>query len=165
MDSGRYIGKRIEQLAVAQAVYKLAAAQVSTREPGNLRNEVDDHFREAFESTGAKSFDVRIGGEKVGTYSIKTTKGKQSIGLETYDEAAYREWCEANGYVKTVIDEDAVAANFEETGEVPDGCQVAHFDTPEGAYAGSALRVDPAMVNRAIGGANVMPMLMGGESL
>lgn len=159
------ITKRIEQLAVAQAVYKLAAAKVSTREPGNLRSEVDDHFREAFESTGAKSFDVRIGGEKVGTYSIKTTEGKRSIGLETHDPAAYRAWCEANGFVKTVIDEDAAAANFEETGEVPDGCSIAYFDTPEGAYAGSALRVDPAMVNRAIGGANVMPMLMGGEAL
>lgn len=159
------ITKRIEQLAVAQAVYKLAAAQVSTREPGNLRAEVDDHFREAFESTGAKSFDVRIGGEKVGTYSIKTTKGKKSTCLETYDEAAYRAWCEANGFVKTVIDEGAVYANFQETGEVPDGCQVASVEMPDGVYAGSALRVDPAMVNRAIGGANVMPMLMGGDEL
>ena len=126
------IAKRIEQLAVAQAVYKLSAEQVSTKEPGNLRAEVDAHYREMFEKTGAKSFEVRIGREKVGTYSIKTTEGKRSIGLETHDPAAYRAWCEANGFVKTVIDEDAAAANFEETGEVPDGCSIAYFDTPEG---------------------------------
>lgn len=156
------IAKRIEQLAVAQAVYKLAASMVSTKEPGNLRADVECHFREAFESTGAKSFDVRIGGERVGTYSIKTTKGKKVLKLRTYDHDAYKEWCKESHFIKTVIDEEAVETYFTETGNIPDGCEVVEVETPDGAYNGGSLRIDPEKVNHALGGADVLPMLMGG---
>lgn len=157
------ITKRIEQLAVAQAVYKLAAAQVSTKEPGNLRGEVDEHYRGLFEQTGAKSFEIRIGGEKVGTYSVKVTKPKVQTVCDCYDHGAYLAWCEEHGFVKTVIDEEAAHAHFLETGEVPDGCNVSEVETPGGQYAGGSIRVDVPAVNRALGGEVSIALLGGGE--
>lgn len=157
------IAKRIEQLAVAQAVYKLSAEQVSTKEPGNLRSEVDAHYREMFEQTGAKSFEIRIGDKKVGTYSVKVTKPKVQTVCDCYDQSAYLAWCEEHGFVKTVIDEDAAHAHFLETGEVPDGCNVSEVETPGGQYAGGSIRVDVPSVNRAVCG-EVSIALLGGDA-
>lgn len=156
------IADRIAKLAVAQAVYKLAAEQVSTREPGNLRAYVDEYYRGLFEATGAKSFEVRIGDEKVGTYSVKVTKQKMQTVCDCYNPSAYRAWCEEHGFVKTVIDEDAAHAHFLETGEVPDGCNVSQVETPGGQYAGGSVRVDIPAVNRALGG-EVSIALLGGD--
>lgn len=157
------IADRIAKLAVAQAVYKLAAEQVSTKEPGNLRSEVDAHYRELFEQTGAKSFEIRIGEEKVGTYSVKVTKPKKQTVCDCYNPSAYRAWCEEHGFVKTVIDEDAAHAHFLETGEVPDGCNVSQVETPGGQYADGSIRVDVPAVNRALGG-EVSIALLGGDA-
>lgn len=156
------IAKRIEQLAVAQAVYKLAAKQVSTKEPGNLRAEVDAHYREMFEQTGAKSFDVRIGGEKVGTYGVRVTKPETRVRLKVTDSRALMAWCEANDCLRVDPDMRRVESIFGETGELPDGCEVEATSAPGGEYAGSSLRIDPEKVNNALGGADVLPMLMGG---
>lgn len=156
------IADRIAKLAVAQAVYKLSAEQVSTKEPGNLRSRVDEYYRGLFEATGAKSFEIRIGGEKVGTYSVKVTKPKKQTVCDCYNPSAYRAWCEEHGFVKTVIDEDAAHAHFLETGEVPDGCNVSQVETPGGQYAGGSVRVDIPAVNRALGG-EVSIALLGGD--
>lgn len=156
------IADRIAKLAVAQAVYKMAAEQVSTREPGNLRAYVDEYYRGLFEATGAKSFEIRIGDEKVGTYSVKVTKQKMQTVCDCYDQSAYLAWCEEHGLVKTVIDEDAAHAHFLETGEVPDGCNVSEVETPGGQYAGGSVRVDIPAVNRALGG-EVSIALLGGD--
>lgn len=156
------IAKRIEQLAVAQAVYKLAAEQVSTKEPGNLRAEVDAHYREMFEQTGARSFDVRIGGEKVGTYGVRVTKPETRVRLKVTDSRALMAWCEANDCLRVDPDMRRVESIFGETGELPDGCEVEATSAPGGEYAGSSLRIDPEKVNNALGGADVLPMLMGG---
>ena len=157
------ISRRIEQLAVAQAVYKLAAEKVKTNEPGNLRAEVDAHYRELFEQTGAKSFDIRIGEEKVGTYSVKVTKPKRQTVCDCYDQSAYLAWCEEHGFVRKVIDEDAASAYFEETGELPFGCNVTEVETPGGQYAGGSLCVDVPAINRALGG-EVPIALLGGDA-
>ena len=159
------IAKRIEQLAVAQAVYKLAAAQVSTREPGNLRAEVDEHFREMFDATGGKSFEVRVAGKNVGTYFVKTTKPSTSVRLKVTDRRALMAWCEANDALSVEPDIRRVESIFAETGEVPDGCETEATATPGGEYAGSSLRIDPVKVNDALAGADVLPMLMGGGEL
>lgn len=159
------ISKRIEQLAVAQAVYKLAAAQVSTKEPGNLRDEVDGHFREAFESTGAKSFDVPIAGQRVGTYSVKLTKPKEDTVMTIVDRDAFEDWCRENGCVREVFDEERAFGTFLSTGELPGGCHVTKVTSPGGEFSGGTLRIDPEKVNDALGGADVLPMLMGGNEL
>lgn len=156
------IADRIAKLAVAQAVYKLSAEMVSTKDPDNLRAYVDEYYRGLFEATGAKSFEIRIGGEKVGTYSVKVTKPKKQTVCDCYNPSAYRAWCEEHGFVKTVIDEDAAHAHFLETGEVPDGCNVSQVETPGGQYAGGSVRVDIPAVNRALGG-EVSIALLGGD--
>lgn len=158
------ITKRIEQLAVAQAVYKLSAEQVSTKEPGNLRAEVDAHYRELFEQTGAKSFEVRIGSEKVGTYGVCVTKPETRMRLKVTDSRALMAWCEANDCLRVEPDMRRVESIFGETGELPDGCEVEATSTPGGEYSGGSLRIDPEKVNAALGGADVLPMLMGGDA-
>lgn len=156
------IAKRVEQLAVAQAVYKLAAEKVNTKEPGNLRSEVDMYYREMFEQTGAKSFEIRIGKEKVGTYSVLVTKPETRVRLKVTDARALMAWCEANDALRVEPDMQRVESIFGETGELPDGCEVEATSAPGGEYAKSSLRIDPEKVNNALGGADVLPMLMGG---
>lgn len=158
------ITKRIEQLAVAQAVYKLSAEQVSTKEPGNLRSRVDEYYRGLFEATGAKSFEVRIGGEKVGTYGVSVTKPETRVRLKVTDSRALMAWCEANDCLRVEPDMRRVESIFGETGELPDGCEVEATSTPGGEYSGGSLRIDPEKVNAALGGADVLPMLMGGDA-
>lgn len=157
------IADRIAKLVVAQAVYKLAAEQVSTREPGNLRAYVDEYYRGLFEATGAKSFEIRIGGEKVGTYGVRVTKPETSVRLKVTDSRALMAWCEANDCLRVEPDMRRVESIFGETGELPDGCEVEASSTPGGEYAGSSLRIDPEKVNNALGGADVLPMLLGGD--
>lgn len=159
------IAKRIEQLAVAQAVYKLAAAQVSTREPGNLRSEVDEHYHGLYLETGAKSFDVSIAGQKVGTYSVKLTKPKEDTVMTVVDRDAFEAWCRENGCVREVFDEERAFGTFLSTGELPGGCHVTKVTSTGGEFSGGTLHIDPEKVNAALGGAEVMPMLMGGDEL
>ena len=98
------IADRIAKLVVAQAVYKLSAEQVSTKEPGNLRSRVDEYYRGLFEATGAKSFEVRIGGEKVGTYGVNVTKPETRVRLKVTDSRALMAWCEANDCLRVEPD-------------------------------------------------------------
>lgn len=156
------ITKRIEQLAVAQAVYKLAAAQVSTREPGNLRSEVDEHYHGLYLETGAKSFDVSIAGQKVGTYSVKLTKPKEDTVMTVVERDAFEAWCRENGCVREVFDEERAFGTFLSTRRSAGGCHVTKVTSPGGEFSGGTLHIDPEKVNHALGGADVLPMLMGG---
>lgn len=158
------IAKRIEQLAVAQAVYKLAEARVSTNVAGNLRGEVDEHYHGLYLETGAKNFDVFIAGQKVGTYSVKLTKPKEDTVMTVVDRDAFEAWCRENGCVREVFDEERAFGTFLSTGELPGGCNVTKVTSPGGEFSGGTLRIDPEKVNAALGGAEVMPMLMGGDA-
>lgn len=153
--------QQIEKLAVAQAVYKVAANAVSTKDPDSLRAQVDEYYRGMYEQTGAKSYDLKIGGEKVGTYSIKTTKEKNEQQLVVNDNDAFARWCAANDCIKVINDFDKACDLFAETGEMPDGCELITKTTPEGLYAGSTLRVDPYKVNKQIGGTLTNAGLLG----
>lgn len=153
--------KQIEKLAVAQAVYKVSGEVVSTKDPDSLRSQVDEYYRGLFEQTGAKSFDLKIGDEKVGTYSIKTTKAKEEKRLVVKDDEAFTRWCTANNCIKVVNDFDKAYSMFLETGEVPDGCEYLTKITQEGYYNGSALRIDPYTVNKALGEALSITGLLG----
>ena len=57
----------VERLAVAQMLYNEAAKLVSTKDRDSLRASVDRRYKELYDSTGCKSYDVRIGDDVVGT--------------------------------------------------------------------------------------------------
>ena len=55
----------VERLAVAQMLYNEAAKLVSTKDRDSLRASVDRRYKELYDSTGCKSYDVRIGDDAV----------------------------------------------------------------------------------------------------
>ena len=65
------------------------------------------------------------------------------------DLDAYVQWCLENACMTT---DDAMAQRrFEETGELPAGCDLVTEETPE-TVAGATLKVDEAKVAAALGG-------------
>lgn len=130
----------VELFTAMQALYSALGAALSTKDTDNIRAEVDDHFAELYETTGAKSFDLKVGGEKRGTYSIKFTKAKSEKRLEVDNRAEYLEWARANGFVRETVDDAAVRAHFESTGDIPAGCIVQSLDIPA-QYAGGTIRL------------------------
>lgn len=145
----------IEKLAIAQAFYKSIAEVVSTKDPGNLRGTVDAHFRDLYEQTGAKSFDLKLFGEKVGTYSLtlaKPTPESKRLDFEVSDKAAFMEWVKRSGMFQ--IDWDAIRANFLDTGEMPEGCNIVEVitpGTPGGEVKNGSIRVNVSDVIDALG--------------
>lgn len=150
----------IKNLAVAQALYKVVKERVGTGDPYNLRGEVDAIMRERFEQArklgiAPKSFDIEIDGEKVGTYSITTSKPKPAetrMELQVGSKAELTKWAYERGFVS--VDLKAVQAYFEDTGEVPDGCEIAPVTVPAdkgGKITRTALKIDPVKVSCSLG--------------
>jgi len=151
----------IKRLALAQALFKAIKAEVGTGNEFNLRGRVDGIMRERFAQArqlglAPKSFDVEIDGEKVGTYSITTTKAQPAeshVELRVADEEALLRWAVENGCWK--VDMEAVNALFAATGEVPLGCEPHEVSTPAiegGKISRTSLRIDPEKVAEALGG-------------
>ena len=103
-----------------------------------------------------KSFDIEVDGEKVGTYSITTTKPKpaeERVELRVESDEELLRWAVENGC--WMVDMDAVNALFEATGEVPPGCKAEKVSTPAvkgGSISRTSLRIDPGKVAEALGG-------------
>ncbi len=150
----------IRDLCVAQALYKAISAEVKTRDEFNLRGKVDGIMAERFAQAkqlglAPKSFDLEIDGEKVGTYSISTTKEKPAethVELEVENRMALLEWALPLGYYQ--VDMAAVEEHFARTGEVPPGCLAVPRSTPAvrgGRIEKTTLRIDPVKVADALG--------------
>ena len=166
----------IERLVIAQALLKTVTKYTSTKDPDSLRARADADMLANYERMGMKSVDLRINGEKVGTYSVKVSKPTPSTTRTRLvvddSEEAYRwavrsatdefeDWCIAN------IDRFCQYA-LDEFGEVADG---AHVETdtmaaqPERA-TGTVLKVDVPKVAHTLGGelpVAVSGLLEGGE--
>lgn len=148
----------VERLAVAQAFQKAVGDLTATKDPDNLRGRVDAEMVGAFYSNpmAGKSFDLKLLGEKVGTYSMTVSKPKpQKVEriLDVKDSKAFREWAERGGFME--VDMAAVQEHFEESGEVPEGCDIATLVTPAdegGAVTRTTLKVEPEAVARVLGG-------------
>ena len=144
-----------ERLFVAQAFYNSIGDMVSTKKAGNLRDEVNEQYKRLYEMTGAKSFDAKLLGQKVGTFSLTVSKPTESstiTTLEVADKQALYDWAAVNGYL--VVDMDAVTRHFEESGEVPDGCAAVEIERPGdpgGRVTRTTLKVDAESVVKALG--------------
>jgi hypothetical protein len=142
----------IQQLTVAQYLYKRVAGIVSTKDPESLRTMCDHAAIDRYEAEGAKSFDLKLDGQKVGTYSVKVSKPKRATErtvLVVDDWDAYLNECcdELWSYVKDVLIDasaDVLDAYFTETGDVPTW---AHTEIRRTAQeppraTGTTLRID-----------------------
>lgn len=164
----------LERLAVAQAVYKAVAGQVSANDPCSLRSRADAELMAMYDSIGVRSVDVKIGGQKVGTYSVqmgKATKEARSRRLRVDDPGRVSAWADENEAELSEWLSCAweLFANwvFESYGEVPDGAEVVEtvFPALPERPRGTVLRVDPGKVARALRGElpSYVAGLLGGE--
>ena len=164
----------MEKLAIVQAIYKSIAEDVSTKNPDGLRRAVDEQMAALYEQTGAKSFDMKVNGEKVGTYSLtiaKPTEGTVEKRFEVEDpEAAVdsADYALYHLYAKAHA-EDFAAWVLEEHGEMLDGCRLTDYAVPgdAGGYiTRTTIRVDPTKVAEAVGpalGSDIRMLLGGGH--
>lgn len=150
-----------ERLFVAQALYNAVKEVVSTRDSGNLREAVDEYYHQRYDEDGSKSFECRINGTKVGTYSIRTTKAKPATSEKVFgikDPEKLMEWFKGMdsetvaGYASDRLSDFAEWC-FYRTGELPDGCNVVEVGTPAmpEQYAGGVLKIDTQLVADALG--------------
>ena len=165
------IQEQIERLAIEQAVYKAIGADVATNDPDNLRAEVNQHYYSLYEQTGATGFEVRLRGQKVGTYSITTAKAEPEHDekrIVTTDEKALLRWCMEHGCVQ--IDRAKVDDWIAYTGELPDGMgtEVVHVDAKPARISRTTVRIpDPFEALYALGEGNleqsVLELMEGGN--
>ena len=90
----------MESLIIAQALFKALSAAVSTKDPDNLRGRIDARAIESYLATGAKSFDLKLNGTKVGSFTVRLSKPVHRNGILVQDQEAYLAWCVENGHAQ-----------------------------------------------------------------
>ena len=153
----------MEQLAIEQALYNRLGADVSTKDPDSLRGMADEQVVANYRAMGAKSYDVNVNGARVGTYSVRMSRGKDAQTVrhfEVTDDAALDAWVRGDdaqqfwdGYITSHRSEFA-RWYFESMGELPDGCEMVAETIPAqpSQVIGTTLRVDADKVSAAIAG-------------
>ena len=165
------IQEQIERLAIEQAVYKVIGADVAANDPGNLRAEVNAYYHDLYEQTGATGFEVRVNGQKIGTYGFSKVRGQKAHterivtvtdvdALRADENDGFLEYC--SGWLEEHLPELAVQYATE-TGELLDGMAVVereHPATPDTIRPNGTLRVRPEKVAAALG--NALPATIAG---
>ena len=161
----------IERLAIEQAVYNAIGADLKTGVPDNLRGEVNGFYLDMYERTGATGFEVRVNGQKVGTYGFGKVKGKPErtvTELRVTDEDALRadksdefeQWLA--DYIRYHLVDFAIQY-AQETGYLLDGMELVEVTTPavpDGIRPNGTLRVKTEKVAAARG--NALPATIAG---
>ena len=161
----------IERLAIEQAVYNAIGADLKTGVPDNLRGEVNGFYLDMYERTGATGFEVRVNGQKVGTYGFAKVKGKPErtvTELRVTDADALRadESDEFNDWLTAWLTDhlpELAVQYATETGELLDGMELVEVTTPavpDGIRPNGTLRVKPEKVAAALG--NALPATIAG---
>ncbi len=161
----------IERLAIEQAIYNAIGADLKTGVPDNLRGEVNGFYLDLYQQTGATGFEVRVNGQKVGTYGFAKVKGQPErtvTELRVTDHAAMaadnsEEFCEwLASYLTDHLDELAIQYATE-TGELLDGMEYVTTTTPatpDTIRPNGTLRVRAEKVAAALG--NALPATVAG---
>ncbi|MBR3318699.1 MAG: hypothetical protein IKG21_12855 [Atopobiaceae bacterium] len=146
----------MQRVAAMQAVYNELGKLVS-KKGDTLRSQVDEQVMGFYEATGAKSYDVNIDGQKVGTYSVTVSKASERTVLDLEDSDALDAWLATDAGLDAANDwlmghiEQFVSDHFKSTGELPDGVVARTVTEPE-RVKGTVLRVDARKVARAMRG-------------
>ena len=161
----------IERLAIEQAVYNAIGADLKTGVTDNLRGEVNGFYLDLYQRTGATGFEVRVNGQKVGTYGFAKVKGQpertvtevrvtdpQALRSDQSDD--FNDWL--TRHINAHLDELAVQYATE-TGELLDGMEYVTETipaTPDSIRPNGTLRVRPEKVAAALG--NALPATIAG---
>ncbi len=153
--------KPIEQLAIAQAIYKSVAEEVSTNNPNSIRYIADSEMLKAYELGGIKSRDMRVNGQKVGTYTVRVNKAFSKDRPVLTDISAFKAWLDDNHdyAIAYALSQADFAAWVIAQGELPDGYEIERVEFPEAA-TGTTLKVDVQKVADAMG--NELPNAVAG---
>ena len=152
----------MEQLAIEQAAFSKLGEDVSTKNQNSLRCIADDEIIGNYLGMGAKSYDVHVNGDKVGTYSVRLSKErpqeieKRIVIKDPYAFDAYvKEQAvdEAFEYIHMMMDNFA-SFMLESYGVICDGCEVVEETIPAqpSKVIGTTLRIDADKVANAING-------------
>ena len=117
--------------------------ELDTGNASNMRGQVDAVYRKLWEQTGGKSFEMRMRGNKVATYSVKTTKERHKTVYDLEDATAFGDWLfSEDGRQAAQMWADEHPEQFvkwyvERTGDIPDGVQPRDVTVSnEGEYNG-----------------------------
>ena len=161
----------IERLAIEQAVYNAIGADLKTGVPDNLRGEVNGFYLDLYQQTGATGFEVRVNGQKVGTYGFAKFKGQPERtvtevrvtdieALKADQDGDFAEWLRAA--IEHDLPEYAICY-AQETGELLDGMELVSVTTPatpDSIRPNGTLRIRPEKVAAALG--NALPATIAG---
>lgn len=161
----------IERLAVEQAVYNAIGADLKTGNPDNLRGEVNGFYLDLYERTGATGFEVRVNGQKVGTYGFSKVKGTPErtvteVRVTDVDALRADESDEFNDWLSAWLTDhlsELAVQYVQQTGELLDGMEyvtVTQPATPDTIRPNGTLRVKPEKVAAALG--NALPATIAG---
>lgn len=147
-------------LAKCQAEYQRLASVVSTTEPDSLRRALDDVARLRYEQDGIKSYEVKIGDKKVGTYTVRATKEEPERDVTTFvvddPEAALRWLMEdrTDKFYKRLCDAAAEIAVdcMRETGELIEStcARTEHVPAIPSTFKNMVLKIDREKVENAL---------------
>lgn len=129
----------VEEFAAAWALKQLVDKATKTGVRGNLRDQVNEHYRMLYELDGKRGHDIVVNGEKVGRYTFAEKKGdpahtERTVTAYDYDAILaddnedFAEWLSA--YIKKHIGELA-ERYVRETGDTLDGVMVTEDEVPE----------------------------------
>lgn len=151
----------MERLAIARAFENAVKDITDSKRAGSLRDRVDRRMAELYRQTKARTFDVWLRGQKVGTYSLaisKPTESKEVSDFVVSDRDAFSQWPDFGAVAYSyALDhmQDVADWHFGMTGEVPDGCELQTFvvpGSPGGEIKWSSLRVKEGEVARVLAG-------------
>lgn len=160
----------LERLAVAQALYKELDKVVSTKDPRSLRAMCDEELAADFKENGTDRRRIVINGVEVGTLTAKIARPSKETRFEVTDWGALENWAfseeDAMAYVVRHV-ADFAKWHFEQTGEMPDGCDLVEMTHPGGQWMGTTIRgCTLDKVSEAAGvilGSEIAALLEGGE--
>lgn len=167
----------IERLAIEQAVYNAIGQDLRTGQTDNLRGEVNGFYLDMYERTGATGFEVRVNGQKVGTYGFSKVKGQPERtvtelrvtdhnALMADDSDEFSDWLR---HYLTYHMEELAIQYATETGELLDGMEYVTTTTPatpDTIRPNGTLRVRADKVAAALGNrlpATIAGLLEGGS--
>lgn len=107
---------------VARYALQKHVLKTLTDESKLLGSDITDTMRELYVAGGVKQVSAEVDGRKVGTLSATVAKPKSELAVT--DQRALYDWALENGFTSITVDMGRIQANFERTGEVPDGCRV-----------------------------------------
>lgn len=149
------MSNELEQLALAQAVYKAVGAMVATGDPDNLRGRVDWMLLDDYADKGTDRYRIKVNGEEVG--SISARMAKQQTVYHVEDVEALTDWLAGDGRwaLEAFVNRkgrallDFCASMMIGNGEIPPGCSAY---THPARIDGTVIKgCDPERVAAALG--------------